>query len=111
MVLNHITVGFVMSLITSYFTKNGRKPSEVLTEEVRESVPSLTTRESSAVKESLRVHESRKRGRYTKWTKEQKREIGEYAVKHGASKAAKDLQNKYSGLTKQSVHDFKKVCF
>ena len=38
-----------------------------------------------------------------------KKEVGEYAVRHGPAKTVRALQTKYPGLTKQSVHDFKKV--
>ena len=93
-----------MSLITSFLAKSGSKTSEVFTEEVRESVPNLTAREASEVKTSLRECESRKRGKYMKWKADEKRYIGEYAVKHGPARTVRDLQKKYPGLTKQSVN-------
>ena len=41
---------------------------------------------------------------------EEKIEIGNYAIKNGVAKTIRDLSRKYSsGLSKQSVCDFKKV--
>lgn len=99
-----------MAFITSYFGKSVPKPSEVLTEEVCQSVPELTSIEASEVKKSLQQSESRKRGKYTKLDAVEKKEIGLYALKHGTARAVRDMQKKYPGLKKQSVHDFKKVC-
>ena len=98
-----------MSLITSFYKSKEKKTSQVLTEDVRTTIPNFTEREAASVKDSLQQNESRKRGKYHKWTVEEKKEVGEYAVRHGPAKTVRALQTKYPGLTKQSVHDFKKV--
>ena len=101
----------VMSTITSYFQKEEKNPSDVIDEAEVQIVLMLTTREREVVKENLKKieeNDSSKRGKYRKWTKDEKIEVGTYANKHSVAKTVRDLSKKYPGITKQSVNDFRK---
>ena len=99
----------VMSTITSYFQKEEKKPSDVIDEVEVQIV--LMTREREVVKENLKKieeNDSSKRGKYRKWTKDEKIEVGTYANKHSVAKTVRDLSKKNPVITKQPVSDFRK---
>ena len=50
-----------------------------------------------------------KRGKYIKWSAEERAEIGQHAVRHGVNQTLRLLKGKYPRLTKQTVSDFKKA--
>ena len=100
-----IAKDFKMSIL-NYFSSS-KPPSEIVSE-----VEDITSTEKEEVTQqliTLEENNSKRRGKYRTWKVEEKIEIGNYAIKNGVAKTIRDLSRKYSGLSKQSVCDFKKV--
>ena len=71
----------------------------------------LTARETDEVRIELTVLEKNrsKRGKYNKWTGEERAEIARCANEDGVSQTVRLLKGKYPRLSKQTVCDFKKA--
>ena len=74
-------------------------------------VVNLTASETEQVTKEFTVLENKgtKRGKYIKWSAEERAEIGQHAVRHGVNQTTCLLKGKYPRLTKQTVSDFKKA--
>ena len=94
--------------IFNYFKKVA---SNVVEDCIEEELPNITIREREEIVVSLQDLEERgkSRGKYKIWSGDEKKEIGNYAIKHGVSKTVRELSKKYPGLKKQTVSDHKKM--
>ena len=97
-----------MSLL-KYFKQAEKKPSEEL--QKSEFLSLVTETEKQQVVHELKEAEGKgsKRGKYRRWTGEEKAEIGSFATVHGVAETLRKLKGKYPHLTKQSISDFKKA--
>ena len=102
--------------ILHYFQNVPKTPSQALqsasTENDAEvSVLNLSSRETEEVTKEVVVLENKgaKRGKYIKWTAEERAEIGEHAVRNGVTQTVRHFKGKYPRITKQTVSDFKKA--
>ena len=100
--------------ILNYFQKVPKSCSEALNSVQSDNTPAtldLTERETDEVRIELTVLEKNrsKRGKYNKWTGEERAEIARCANKNGVSQTVRLLKGKYPRLTKQTVSDFKKA--
>ena len=75
------------------------------------SVMYLISRETEEVTKEVTVLKNKgaKRGKYIKWTAEERAEIGEHAVRNGITQTVRQFKGKYLQITKQTVSDFKKA--
>ena len=75
------------------------------------SVMNLTSRETEEVTKEVTVLKNKgaKRGKYIKWTAEERVEIGDHAVRNGITQTVRQFKGKYPRITKQTVSDFKKA--
>ena len=101
-----------MSLL-NYFEKVQKTPLQAMPSAPTEDgkhVVNLTVRETEEVTNEVAVLENKgkKRGKYIKWSAEERAEMGQHAAKHGVSQTVRVLKGKYPRLTKQTVSDFKK---
>ena len=109
-------ISFISEMsILNYFQKAPKTPlqgmSSAPTEEDRMDVVNLTARETEEVTKEFTVLENKgtKRGKYIKWSAEERAEIGQHAVRHAVNQTVRLLKGKYPLLTKQTVSDFKKA--
>ena len=85
--------------------------SSAPTEEDRMDVVNLTARETEEVTKEFTMLENKgtRRGKYFKWSAEERAEIGQHAVRQGVNQTVRLLKGKYPRLTMQTVSDFKKA--
>lgn len=101
--------------ISNCFQKAPKTPVQAMssapTEEDRMDVLNLTARETEDVTKEVTVLENKgtKRGKYIKWSAEERAEIGQHAVRHGVNQTVRLLKGKYPRHTKQTVCDLKKA--
>ena len=96
-----------MSLL-KYFKQAEKKPSEEL--QKSEFLSLVTETEKQQVVHELKEAEGKdSRGKYRRWTGEEKAEIGSFATVHGVAETLRKHKEKYPHLTKQSISDFKKA--
>ena len=87
--------------ILNYFQKAPKTPLQAMssapTEEDRMNVVNLTARETEEVTKQFTVLENKgtKRGKYIKWSAEERAEIGQHVVRHGVNQTVRLLKGKY----------------
>ena len=101
--------------ILNYFQKVPKSSSEALnsvqSDNDTPATLNLTARETDKARIELTVLEKNrsKRGKYNKWTREERAEIARCANENGVSQTVCLLKGKYPRLSKQAVCDFKKA--
>ena len=102
-----------MASILNYFPKKPKKPSEALRDTTvgEEELQDINPVIREEVCKQLNIAESSSssgRSKYRKYTNLERADIGSYAAAHGVAKAVRKFEEKFPGISRQTVSDFKR---